>query len=145
MRHGLGLTLDGVLTVTFVQAGTITLTFDDLVVPPTPGFLPIPDGYQGLLWSNFNVLPGKTLCAESGFPLGTVSEPNSMYNLDGNRAFIGSTRPFTVHNFSVTAAYKDSLTLEISASAIGGFKGSQTLTVSRSPLVTVDLGGNQVF
>jgi hypothetical protein len=75
-----------------------------------------------------------------------------MYNGWGREASMsvispgGSALPFTVHSFFITASFKDGMRVELKGFGVNGaLKGSQMLTVSRSPLVAVDLKGNEGF
>ena len=102
-------------------AHATTLTFDDLV-----GEQQIANGYAGLDWSNFFVLPG-TQDGPSGYENGTVSTPNVAYNAFGNPASISAdTSPFSLNSGYFTAAWNDGLTVSV----VGQVGGVDTYSTS---------------
>ena len=83
------------------------VTFDDL-----PGSnLPVPAGYGGLTWNNFNYLIGLDWQA-SGYCPGTVSPSNVVFNDYGAPASITCTAQFNFVSAYLTAAWNDNLQLE---------------------------------
>jgi hypothetical protein len=89
---------DGVVSAPAVLAATsasqLTATFDTL----SPAYQPVPNGYQGLNWTNFYV--------SSGNPPGTVSSPNVAGDDNSLQpATISRSSPFNLISAYVTAVY----------------------------------------
>jgi hypothetical protein len=137
MRIGLSLTLAGVLCcygfATRVEAQTIT--FDELGNDGSSG-TPIPDGYEGLDWTNFDVLntPDYTVnFGPNGYANGTVSNPNIAYNNFGNPASFGnSSTSFNFGSADFTAAWRDGLTINAKGLNQGVVIDNTTFTVDTS-------------
>ena len=83
------------------------LTFDDL---PDSNY-PVPAGYGGLTWSNFNYLTGLDWPV-SGYGPGTVSPSNVVFNPYGAPASIISSTQFHFVSAYLTAAWNDNLRVE---------------------------------
>ncbi len=84
------------------------LTFDDL---PGNG-LPMPAGYGGLTWNNFDYLIGANYL-NSGYSCGTVSLSNIVFNNFGAPASIISTAQMNFVSAYLTAAWYDNLQVEV--------------------------------
>ena len=102
------------------SARAIVITFDNL--PDSTLGAPIPDGYAGLDWNNFDVLDGKTYPApNTGFTNGVVSSPNVAFSLSGLSASITPAAPaktFTLSDGFFTSAF-DSSGLLVTAKGYG--------------------------
>ena len=115
-------------------AAALTITFDDLT-DTSAGFggTPIPNGYQGLNWTNWNVLNTAefTTNANAGLPNGaqngTVSPPNVAYTLNGDLS-IFSNNPFTFNSADLTAFWRNGLQVTVTGK-LGGVE-EDTTTVS---------------
>ena len=103
---------NAVLTVLTGQSELIT--FDDLPYR----LLPIPAGYQNLIWSNFYYLNG-VVSRVSGYTAGMVSVPKVAYNFGGTPAAISASAPFVLYSAYLTATWNDNLKLEVQ-----GYNGS---------------------
>jgi hypothetical protein len=119
----------------YVQpAMALTITFDDLT-DTSAGFggTMIPNGYQGLNWTNWYVLntPAFTVNANGGLPNGalngTVSLPNVAYNLNGDLA-IFSNNPFTFNSADLTAFWRNGL--QVTVTGLLGGVVQDTITLS---------------
>ena len=88
--------------------------FDDLLSSAAEGW-GIPDGYAGLTWSNLYILNGIGFeqSNPSGYAAGSVSVSNVVFNGDGNAASITSGLAFNFISAYPTAAWNDSLQLEV--------------------------------
>jgi hypothetical protein len=101
------LAMVSLLGLSITQSARATLiTFDDL------GGGPIPNGYQGLNWSNFYVLNTSGF-TPSGYVNGTISSPNVAFNAFGNPASFAGSSPFTLTSAYLTAAWNDGLNVEV--------------------------------
>jgi hypothetical protein len=97
--------------------GLLPATFDDL---GGGGNRPVPPGYAGLDWSNFDFLDAvDTTASPSGYQNGMISPPNVIFNVSGKPASIIGVTPFDLLSAYVTAAWRDHLTLEVTGSAGG--------------------------
>jgi hypothetical protein len=90
------------------------LTFDDL--PTIGGNLAVPNGYGGLQWLGFGVIPG----AGSAYGAGMVSTPNVAFNYDefDRTADISSSNPFSLNSAYLTG-YLNTFQIEVQ-----GFMGN---------------------
>lgn len=103
-------------------AQTEILTFDNL--PGVGGYdqyLPIPNGYGGLQWQNFQYMDGLTQTANSGYVNGVVSPNNIVFNTFGNPALV-SDGSFNLNSAYLTAAWTDGLQVEVQ-----GFVGAAVI------------------
>src|SRR5436309_15366656 len=73
-----------------VEGGTV-LTFDEL--SPGTGYVPISNGYGGLIWSNFSCINGSLRPSSEDYHNGVVSTPNVAFNDYGNPASLRHTGP----------------------------------------------------
>ena len=114
-------------------AAATTITFDDLTdVSGGFGGTPIPNGYQGLNWTNWNVLNTTDFTANvgaNGAQAGTVSPPNVAYDVFGDLA-IFSNNPFTFNSVDMTAIWRDNLQVTVTGKLGGVTQFSTTLTLS---------------
>ena len=118
-------------------AAALTITFDD-VADTSGGFggTPIPNGYQGLNWTNWNLLNTALFTtnflggAPSGALPGTVSPPNVAYNPAGGEAIFSSSTPFTFNSADLTALWNDNLQVTITGLLDGVTKDTITLSPS---------------
>jgi VCBS repeat-containing protein len=85
-----------------------TLTFDNSL----SGEGPIPDGYGGLDWSNFDYLNSSIDSAVSGYAHGTVTGPDVAYNGYGESASI-SGMTFNFIGADLTGAWNNGLTVTV--------------------------------
>lgn len=120
------------------QASATTITFDDLPTPVAGGSL-IPNGYDGLTWTNFSYIKGASI-SPSGLKNGVVSTPDVAFNKNGNVASFSSTTPFEVVDLELTSAWDNGLFVSIvgslSGQAIKSFGGF--FNTSGPILVTLD-------
>jgi hypothetical protein len=77
------------------------VTFDDIVLSLPPYVTNIPNGYQGLNWSNFYVQSPDQQGWSNGYYYGLVSPPNEAYNGGGNPAEIDAAGT----NFNFLSVY----------------------------------------
>ena len=121
----------GIALVASSSAKAETLTFDDL-----SNYAPVPNGYGGLNWNNFNALNTVQELAydgPNGYTNGVVSSPNVLYNVDANPASISSPTAFTLNSGEFTAAWNDGL--QVLATALNTTTNQfyfQTFTVNTS-------------
>jgi hypothetical protein len=127
-----------VLTLLTKSATATLITFDDFGSThaiPTP----IPDGYAGLDWDNFNVKSAGDLTDPQhnvGYGHGVVSGTDIAYNNNANPATISSphTAPFTLVSVYLTAAWNDDLNVTIQATSAASGKNAaefeQTVTIN---------------
>ena len=108
----------------------ILVTFDDLSVTSTGlAFASIPNGYQGLTWSNMSVLNAIRVTDASGtngYLYGMISPPNVAYNGFGTPAEIDSATNFDFFSAYLTGAWNNNLNIEVE-----GFNGA-TLAYSNT-------------
>jgi hypothetical protein len=142
VRHTLvngafALTLFAGASVLVQPATATTITFDDLT-DTSGGFggTPIPNGYQGLNWTNWSVLNTGLFTTNflggnpSGALPGTVSPPNVAYNLTGGEAIFSSSTPFTFNSADLTALWNDNLQVTVTGLLDGVTKDTITLSPS---------------
>jgi hypothetical protein len=111
-----------IATTPVAFAQTELLTFDNLTFAGL--YEPIPDGYGGLQWNNFEVLNTVQEASQfgtNGDVNGVVSPPNDAFNDDGAEASI-SDGAFNLNSAYLMAAWNDGLQVEVQ-----GFVGT-TLT-----------------
>ncbi len=96
-----------------VQAGLVTVTFDDL---EETGFTPvgsfIPDGYVGLNWHDFGVIDPMSLgepFETSGYTNGIVSGSHVGYSVDAGSTISFSGGAFDFESAYLTAAWKNNV------------------------------------
>jgi hypothetical protein len=111
----------------------MTITFDDLT-DTSGGFggTPIANGYQGLNWSNWNVLNTAGFTSNfgsNGAQPGTVSPPNVAYNGFGDEA-IFSNNPFTLNSADMTAVWNDNLQVTVTGKLAGVTQDTITFLLS---------------
>jgi hypothetical protein len=102
---GAGLALACLLTLGGPARADL-ITFDDLNASGVG--TPIPNGYHGLDWVDFQVL-NTTHLIPSGFVNGTMSSPNVAYSGGGLPAVIHSGTPFDLNSGYFTAAFNNGL------------------------------------
>lgn len=106
-----------------VAATTTTLTFDDLPTALQPGgglYSPIPNGYGGLQWNNFDVMNVTSVQQQSsGYHTGLISPNNVAFDVEGNPAAISSTKLFDLYSAYLTSTFVPSSVIEIQ-----GFRGA---------------------
>lgn len=102
------------------------INFDDV---PGPGNVPLPAGYHGLNWSNFNYVDAHTY-PTSGFMAGMVSANNVAYNAWGAPATLANPVPFNFLSAYLTAAWNDNLLLEARGYAGETLAYDQVVTLS---------------
>jgi hypothetical protein len=110
-----------------------TVDFDDLDPFYSDGY-PVPAGYAGLTWVNFNSMYVPSYHGDSiGYVTGMASEEFVVYNFLGGAAEFSSSEPFTFVGAYLTAAWFDGLEI-----TVDGYVDSQlvyTSTVRVSPTV----------
>jgi hypothetical protein len=124
-----------VLTFSAVSARSQTvITFDG---PPlnigTGGY--IPNGYQGLSWSNFGwvngiLAPTVYPSLTDGFYYGVVSGSNVAINILGQPAEIDSATDFNFLSVYLTGAWHSNLNIEVQGYGIGGLLYDTTVVAS---------------
>jgi hypothetical protein len=118
-------------------AAAVTITFDDLN-DTSAGFggTPIANGYQGLNWTNWNVLDSfdsESVFGPNGAVAGTVSIPNLAYNPDGGEAIFSSATPFAFDSAYLTAVWNQGLSVTITG-LLNGTQEDQTVLTNLSPI-----------
>ena len=103
-----------------VAGKAATLTFEKF--SPGMDHFPIPAGYGGLTWFNFEVLNGKNQGFRTGYRHGMISPNNVIFNAFGDPAAIACGEPFKLQSAYVTAAVIDGLSLNVK-----GFLGGEPL------------------
>ncbi|MGA2604842.1 MAG: PEP-CTERM sorting domain-containing protein [Verrucomicrobiia bacterium] len=114
------------LSVVFTRSQTL-VTFDDFNLAQDQFFQTnIPDGYEGLSWSNFwvlnAVLRSNIYGFLNGYNYGMVSASNVAFNAAGNPAEIDSVTNFNFLSAYLTGAWNSNLNIEIE-----GFNGAQEI------------------
>lgn len=99
------------------------VTFDDLPQPPfTDSRVPIPNGYGGLTWQNFDYTDGRFgELVDSGYDRGAVSPFFTAHNAFGEPSALGGV-VFDLSSFYLTAAWNDGLQVDVQ-----GFLGTDLL------------------
>lgn len=106
-----------------------TLTFEKF--SPGMGHFPIPAGYGGLTWRNFEVLNAQNTDFRGGYRAGIVSPNNVIFNAYGDPAAIECAHPFRFESAFITAAGTDGLQLTVKGFAAGMVLYNQTYVLSR--------------
>lgn len=105
-----------------VLAASTNLTFDGLATATQPGgeqYSPIPNGYGGLQWNNWDVINVNTVQQKSsGYHTGLISPNNVAFNPYGDSASFSATGLFDFDSAYLTSAFDKSTTVEIE-----GFSG----------------------
>ena len=97
-------------------------TFDDLSAVPSGN---IPNGYQGLAWSNLWVLNAILVANDvgtNGYYYGMVSPSNVAFNAGGDPAEIDSATNFNFFSAYLTGAWNSNLNIEVE-----GFNGAKEI------------------
>lgn len=116
--------------VAFTAPSQATLiTFDDL--SDNGNGTQIPNGYQGLNWSNLYVLNTQLFSTPSGYQNNTVSPPNVVFNGFGAPAVI-SNNAFTLNSFYLGAAWNDGLQVTVIGKLNGVTLDTATFTANTS-------------
>ena len=116
--------------VAFTAPSQATLiTFDDLSDNGVGAL--IPNGYQGLNWSNLYVLNTQLFGTPSGYQNNTVSPPNVVFNGFGAPAVI-SNNAFTLNSFYLGAAWNDGLQVTVIGKLNGVTLDTATFTANTS-------------
>src|ERR1017187_4233101 len=103
----------------------VVIAFDDLANSTAGAYGP--NGYQGLSWNNFGYLNGyANNYNPSGYRQAVISPNNVSFNWSGSPAWITASQRFDFDSAYLTAAWRDSLQLEVLA-----YRGS-TLTYSNT-------------
>jgi hypothetical protein len=116
--------------------GQNVITFDDLHVTGSGEY--IPNGYQGLVWSNFGVvnailetnLPLVLGGGVSGIDYGMVSPSNVAVNAGGTPAEIDSATNFNFLSVYLTGAWSSNLNIEVQGFNNGTLLYDTTVTAS---------------
>lgn len=113
-------------------AAALTITFDDLT-DTSAGFggTPIPDAYQGLIWTNWNVLDtadATNIFGPSGAAAGTVTPPNVAYNPDGGEAIFSSATPFVFDSADLTAVWNQGMFITVTGLLNGVAEDQEVLS-----------------
>jgi hypothetical protein len=116
-----------------LRAFATTIFFDDL-----PGDLSaIPNGYNGLNWTNFFNVDGTTQ-PPSGYHPAIVSPNNVAFNGFGDPALI-SDGAFDLNSGYFTAAWNDDLQLQVIGSLMGNPLYDMTFTLSATAPTLINL------
>jgi hypothetical protein len=100
------------LTAGLTSASAVTINFDDVDTDPQ---VLVPNGYNGLNWSNFSTIdPAASGENPSGYTTSVTSGSWSAFNLGGNAAEITSTG-FNLIGGNFTAAWNDNLQVTVDA------------------------------
>ena len=117
------------------------LTFDDLPTPATYGS-PVPAGYGGIQWNNFDYLNGANFIA-SGFQNGVTSGMNDAFDGSGDASQISAGGKFDLNSAWLTAAWNDGLQVEVQG-FLGGamvYDNTYTLNATTPALITFNYLG----
>lgn len=131
------------LAITPAAAQTV-ITFDDIITSSSNGSLTIPNGYQGLNWSNLGVIDAADYAYNpSGYQNGTVSGKNVGYS-GGGSGLISTIAPgstFTFNSGYFTATWNDGLSWSADGyrNGVKVFSSPTTLlNVTTPTLITLD-------
>ena len=130
---GISVALIGLWLSGSAIAGPTVVGFDGIVTGNVNQ--PIPNGYAGLDWTNFNVVWGDRYGADSGYHYGTKSPEYVAFSGWGDEVVTGqfsAASPFTFVGAYFTAAWRDGLVIEAK-----GFLGGELVY---STEFTVDTG-----
>jgi hypothetical protein len=97
------------VTIQPVAVPATTLTFDNL---PSSLEGPIPNGYGGLDWLNFDYLDSSTEAPVSGYSHGTVSAPNVAFNAFSEPSSVSGTS-FNFIGADLTGAWNNGLSVTV--------------------------------
>ena len=114
-----------VMSLAPAPAAATTATFDDI---STDDIGLIPNGYQGLQWTNFGFVNGSVQHPGSGFDNGAVSGLYTAFNGFGAMASL-QNGVFDFESVYLTAAWNDGLTVTIEGLLNGTPLSTQVLTV----------------
>jgi hypothetical protein len=119
-----------------------TINFDDL--PGTDGS--IPNGYQGLDWSNFDFVDPVGLGGlnPSGYINGIVSPDKVAFNNNGLPASFSSASIFTVNSLYITAAWREGLNVLIEGLASASVIHSLNVVIGSLSPTLVNLNWDDV-
>ncbi|MGA2174129.1 MAG: immunoglobulin domain-containing protein [Verrucomicrobiota bacterium] len=140
VTNSYGSVTSSMVPLTVLPPAASLITFDDLA--ETTSGLPIPAGYHGLTWSNFDEMDGVYFPIPGGYGAGVVSPNNIAFNSGGYPAAI-SGGTFSLLSARLTAAWNDELEVE----AIGYYNGtvvydgSFTLSATAPALVDFNYQG----
>jgi hypothetical protein len=98
----------------FSAAGSETITFDEFTYNVFTPYSPIPNGYHGLNWENFDGFNPYVYQYPTDYPGGVISSPNIAFNVSGDPAAISSSSPFDLTSAYLTA-HNDPLVLHVQA------------------------------
>ncbi|MBD1833725.1 hypothetical protein H6F61_13810 [Cyanobacteria bacterium FACHB-472] len=116
--------------VTGQIAESTVLTFDDI----STNFLsPIPSGYGGFNWDNFEYISKSyinSLLPGSGYANGTVSEDYTAFNPFGTPATISSSSIFDFDGAYLTGAANNALNIQVEGFLNGVLTNSTTVVVN---------------
>jgi uncharacterized repeat protein (TIGR03803 family) len=134
VSNSLGWTASSNATLMVLTGTAATITFDELSGTEQP----VPSGYGGLTWSNFDYMDALTMGQESGFTAGMISPPNVAYNYNGTPASIISINPFDFLSGYLTAAWNDNLRVEVQGytGATLAYDNFYTLSATNPTLIT---------
>lgn len=130
-------------------AAALTITFDDLS-DTSGGFggTSIVNGYQGLNWTNWNVLntaDATSIFGANGAAAGTVSPPNVAYNPDGGEAIFSSSTSFEFDSADLTAVWNQGMSVTVTGLLNGTTKDQAVLSpdpsATSATLYTFDWSG----
>ena len=96
------------LTTPVTTNTTTLITFDDLADGAV-----VPNGYDGLQWSDFAVIGDQNPFAIDGYASGVVSPDNVAYNPYGEPATIRSSNKFDLVSAYLTAAVMSAMEIEV--------------------------------
>jgi hypothetical protein len=118
-------------------AAALMITFDDLTdISAGFGGTQIVNGYQGLNWTNWNVLnsfDSESIFGPNGAVAGTVSVPNVAYNPDGGEAIFSSSLPFEFNSAYLTAVWNQGLSVTVTG-LLNGTQEDQVVLINLSPI-----------
>ena len=129
-------------------AQTEIITFDDFpsVTSPNANYPQVSAGYNGLQWSNFDVIDAVDSLPNGG-QNGTVSPKNVAFNANGTSASFGVSGSFDLESAWLTAAWNDGLQIEAQGYVGGVLTYDNTYIVNTTAPTLVNfnyLGVNEV-
>ncbi len=123
--------------LTIPTAPAATITFDNLPAVSCVPSKTIPNGYDGLNWTNFGYDNGTVApCSVEGYGPDLTSSPNVGFNKGGTPASVTSASPFTVGSGVFAAVFNDGLTLSVTGKDGGVTVGTMNFVLSTT---TADL------
>jgi hypothetical protein len=116
------------------KARATVITFDALPLNTGTASV-IPNGYQGLAWSNFFVVNAVLQIDHypfltNGYYYGIVSATNVAGNASGNPAEIDSSTNFNFYGVYLTGAWSSNLNIEVQGFRSGNLVYDQTVVAS---------------